>query len=339
MMVCVYGPCRGIERDNFVSWLYDLNIPPTANWLILGDFNFVRSHENRNRGGGDINDMFLFNEVIGHLGLLDLPLKGRNYTWSNMQKNPLLEQLDWFFTSCNWIMDYPNSMVLPLARKGSDHSPCIVNIDTDIPKAKLFRFEIFWVDLPGFLECVKSSWSKPSHKSYSSADLMDKLKNLWYALKKWHLSLARLKGLIQNGNNVIMLLDTLEEKRPLFTMEFNFCLIVKLHLDDLLLAECTYWHKRCTIRWIKQGEDNTKFFHAMATERFRRNAIAMLQDSEGNEVNDHDLMARMLWNEYKDRMGRSEGIDMQFDLAQIINHVVARRANDSFQQERNGRCN
>uniref|UniRef100_A0A453G251 Uncharacterized protein n=1 Tax=Aegilops tauschii subsp. strangulata TaxID=200361 RepID=A0A453G251_AEGTS len=41
----------------------------------------------------------IFNEIIGHLGLLELPIKGRSYTWSNMQDDPLLEQLDWFFTS------------------------------------------------------------------------------------------------------------------------------------------------------------------------------------------------------------------------------------------------
>lgn len=39
-----------------------------------------------------------------HLGLLELPIKGRSYTWSNMQENPLLEQLDWFFTSTTWIL-------------------------------------------------------------------------------------------------------------------------------------------------------------------------------------------------------------------------------------------
>jgi hypothetical protein len=45
--------------------------------------------------------MFLFNEVIGHLGLLELQLKGRKYTWSNKQNAPILEKLDWFFTSYN----------------------------------------------------------------------------------------------------------------------------------------------------------------------------------------------------------------------------------------------
>jgi hypothetical protein len=85
----------------FVSWLFNLQIPLCDNWLLLGDFNFIRSQLNRNKPGGDTNDMFLFNDIIGHLGLLELPLKGRKYTWSNMQNNPLLEQLDWFFTSMN----------------------------------------------------------------------------------------------------------------------------------------------------------------------------------------------------------------------------------------------
>jgi hypothetical protein len=59
----------------------------------------------------------------------------------------------------------------------------------------------------------------------------------------------------------------------------------------------------------------------MATERYRRNNIAMLKDSQGNEVSDHDQMAIMLWNSYRDRMGRSEGISMQFDLAALLPRV------------------
>jgi endonuclease/exonuclease/phosphatase family metal-dependent hydrolase len=106
----------------------------------MGDFNFIRSEENRNKPGGDVNDMFLFNEIIGHLGLLELPLKGRRFTWSNMQAQPLLEQLDWFFTSAEWISSFPNTTVMPLANTASDHVPCVINIDTVISKASIFRF-------------------------------------------------------------------------------------------------------------------------------------------------------------------------------------------------------
>ena len=88
----VYGPCGQQRIDIFVQWLCNLHIPFDANWLLLGDFNFMRSVDKRNMMGGDINDMFIFNEIIRHLGLLELPIKGRSYTWSNMQDNPLLEQ-------------------------------------------------------------------------------------------------------------------------------------------------------------------------------------------------------------------------------------------------------
>lgn len=234
----------------------------------------------RNKVGGDINDMFLFKEVIGHLGLLELPLKGRAYTWSNMQKNLLLEQLDWFFTGSNWISEYPNSLVLPLAKIGLDHVPCVVNIDTSIPKTKLFRFENYWVESPGFMECVSRSWAEVSNKSYSSAVVADKLKGLRYDLKRWHVSLVKLKCLIQKGNNVIMILDTLEEDGPLFCTEFNFRKIVKLHLEDLLMAECNYWKDQARGR-------KHKVISPMATKRFRRNNITMLKDETGTKFSDH----------------------------------------------------
>jgi hypothetical protein len=53
---------------------------------------------------------------------------------------------------------------------------------------------------------------------------------LRYELKKWHLSLDRLQTLIQKCNEVILALDTSEEKRALFTEEFNFRVIVKAAL-------------------------------------------------------------------------------------------------------------
>lgn len=60
-LVTVYGPCAGIERDNFLTWLHDLQILDDDLWLLLGDFNFYRSVFNMNKSGADINDIFLFN--------------------------------------------------------------------------------------------------------------------------------------------------------------------------------------------------------------------------------------------------------------------------------------
>jgi hypothetical protein len=54
MPVNVYGPCEGIERDNFVAWLFHLDISDENLWLLVGDFNFYRFVENKNREGANL---------------------------------------------------------------------------------------------------------------------------------------------------------------------------------------------------------------------------------------------------------------------------------------------
>lgn len=91
MLVVVYGPCRQPERDCFVSWLDSFNFDDDDLWLLIRDFNFYRSMDNRNKSGGSFIDTLIFNNIISNLGLIELPLKGRSFTWSNMQDSPLPE--------------------------------------------------------------------------------------------------------------------------------------------------------------------------------------------------------------------------------------------------------
>jgi hypothetical protein len=251
-----------------VKWLHDLDISFHENWLLVGDFNFMRSVDNRNKPGADMHDIFIFNEIISHLGLIELPLKGRSYTWSNMQDSPLLQQIDWFFTSCQWSLSFPDTVVLPLAKNTSDHIPCVVTIATVIPKARIFRFENHWIQQPGFLELVEKIWKIPVRAKSSAGIITAKLKNLRYELKRWGKNLSHFKDLITKCNQVIFLLDELEENIDLTRPEFNFRNIVKGHLKRLLQIQSDYWKSRCTIRWFKLGRENTNFFHSKATERY-----------------------------------------------------------------------
>ncbi|KAG2639909.1 hypothetical protein PVAP13_2KG050716 [Panicum virgatum] len=244
--------------------------------MLIGDFNFYRSLTDRNRPGGDINDVFIFNELISHLGLQEIPLKDRKYTWSNMQQEPLLEQIGWYFTSTNWISQYPNTLLLPLSKPTSDHIPCTVQIDTMIPKANVFRFENFWVDQPDFMNLVKSTWDSEIRATNSVTKLTAKLKMLRKVLKKWSKGISKINNLIQQCNEVLSVLDKLEEQMTLFIRESNFRTILKKHILSLLKFKHEYWRKRYTIRWTKFGDESTKFFHVAATERYRQNTITSL---------------------------------------------------------------
>ena len=82
------------------------------------------------------------------------------------------------------------------------------------------------------------------------------------------------------------------------------------------------------------GEENSKFFQALATERFRRNTISSLINDDGLSLSSHNAMAGLIWSSYKDRMGVSCGIDMLFDLENLIQPVpVLENLSEPFSDE------
>jgi hypothetical protein len=91
----IYGPCLFERKALFLDWFTNIDMPDNLDWIVLGDFNFTRKPSDRNKPGGDINDMLLFNDAISSLGLVELPLKGRQFTWSNMEWNKTLYWKDW----------------------------------------------------------------------------------------------------------------------------------------------------------------------------------------------------------------------------------------------------
>jgi hypothetical protein len=75
--------------------------------------------------------------------------------------------------------------MLPLAKTTSDHVPCVIQIGTNIPRARIFQFETHWVDESGFLEVVEAAWSRNPNCSNSATKITTKFKNLRKVLKKW----------------------------------------------------------------------------------------------------------------------------------------------------------
>lgn len=76
--------------------------------------------------------MMIFNNIIQHLDVVDIPFEGRHFTWSNMQDDPLLEMLDWVFTSISWALSYPGTCVKPLSRPISNHISYLIQMHSHI---------------------------------------------------------------------------------------------------------------------------------------------------------------------------------------------------------------
>jgi hypothetical protein len=67
-------------------------------WLICGDFNLILEADERstNRLTGMDRE---FRRLVNELALINLPLQGRRYTWSNSRENATFVRLDIFLFS------------------------------------------------------------------------------------------------------------------------------------------------------------------------------------------------------------------------------------------------
>lgn len=172
----IYAPCTTQGKREFLTWFKNVQMPDFTNWLLVGDFNLYRSPADRNKPRGDHTEMYLFNEAISALGLIELPLKGRRFTWTNKQLSPLLERLDWFFTSANWTISYPTTYVYPLVMETYDHVPCVISISTSIPRRSIFCFKIFWLEHHDFMNVVQQGWVSPTHITDAAKAITTKFK-------------------------------------------------------------------------------------------------------------------------------------------------------------------
>jgi polysaccharide pyruvyl transferase WcaK-like protein len=69
------------------------------------------------------------------------------------------------------------------------------------------------------------------------------------------------------------------------------------------------------------GGENTKFFHAKATERYRYNVISVIKDEQGNPMVEHNQKANARWTCYKNRMGVTNDTATQANISHLITRV------------------
>lgn len=285
----IYASCTDEGRTQFLDLFKGIDMPDTVDWLIVGDFTLTRYPENRNKPGGDINNMMVFNEAISQLAIEEIPLHGQRFTWSNKQENPLLQRLDWFFTSASWMLKYPETIATTLSRDTSNHVPCLISIKTQVPKAKVLRFENFWMQHNQFEQVLQHAWSVPVTQYDAAKSIVAKLKNIRRIFKEWSKLLPGLAKTIISTKQVISFLDILEESRDLSLQEWNFRAIVQEHLNQLL-----QYQQRETIKWVKFGDECIEFFHATASVKHRRSVITSLVDGQGVTHISHEEKADLL---------------------------------------------
>jgi hypothetical protein len=280
----VYGPNGDIDRrclwDELAGLMSYWDLP----WCIGGDFNIVRFPSERS-GGRRINGaMREFSEFISECGLMDLPLNGGVCTWSNTRS---WSRIDRFLISLDWEEKYPEALQKRLLCLCSDHFPIVLSCGRNKGGRKSFKFENMWLKEEGFVDKVRGWWESYNYQGSPSFIFAKKLKALKGDIINWNKTVFGNVGvLIKERTDELKALESAAERGGLNEEQRERKRILCRDLERALLQEIS-WRQKSRIKWLKEGDKCTKFFHLMANSNKRYNTIdslhidgAMSSDSE-----------------------------------------------------------
>ena len=219
-LTTVYGPTRSNLKDAFFQELISEKPPPGSKWLVSGDFNQIYRAQDKNKPNVDRSRIVRFRNALNLCELKEIHLQNRKFTWSNEQTNPTLSKLDSFFCNEDWDLDFGTHILHALSSSLSDHCPLLLANDKGPQRSKPFRFENFWIKMPGFKEVVQGAWSANSGHSDPYLNLFHKLTEVGKKLRKWSRTMfAHSKVQIHMALELILRLDVAQDLRPLSTSE------------------------------------------------------------------------------------------------------------------------
>ncbi|KAL0307119.1 UNVERIFIED_CONTAM: hypothetical protein Sradi_6129200, partial [Sesamum radiatum] len=234
-------------------------------WIVGGDFNTVLSPEERSGGSARSGiAMSDFHDAIADCALVDAGYVGSPYTWYCRR---LRQRLDRVLISSCWMTVFPKMQVAHLELSQSDHRGLLIEAECSVErKVSSFRFQHMWTTHSEFLGVVRQNWRYPTVGS-GMMRLQQKLTRLKHCLKKWN------KTVFENVfDNVAAAERGLKEADEAYDqdpcdrtlVERNRC---SAELVRALAQEETFWRQKAGIRWAKDGERNTRYFHSLVQKR------------------------------------------------------------------------
>ncbi|XP_066317643.1 uncharacterized protein [Miscanthus floridulus] len=314
----VYGPSDHSLTDQFLTDLTGVASSISAPWLLIGDFNLTRSPSDKNNANFNFSLASRFNQTIDALQLFELPLLDRLFTWTNKRASPTLARLDRAFICTGFGELYPSTTLTSGHRPTSDHTPIIATIQSKIPKPSAFRLERSWLLDPSYLPAALLAWHSVPSGDNEAAVLVAQIKVARQASKVWLRKHRSPPHLYHNCYFIIRLLDYLEEFRPLIPGERCLRDLCSQRLELYLCQRAAYWKQRAKFRALKEGDANTKFFHARASGRRRKNQIATIT-VDGVQLITHQDKSDAMTAYYTSILGITNATSWNFDLSTLYN--------------------
>lgn len=217
-----------------------------------------------------------FCNVVDECGLHDLGFTGSRYTWEHFRGSNkwVQERLDRGLVNDDWKRVFPDAELCVLDVSTSDHLPLLLQLHRRVyvPKRRIFEFENLWLREKDCMQIVESSWNEVHH-----GDILCKINNCAVTLEEWGGGVV--KEFKQKSLTVRNELWQFRSRRDAYGVERYNRARNKFH--ELLKRQEIYWQQRAKQFWLRNGDQNTRFFQKYASSRRKNNNFTELKDKDG----------------------------------------------------------
>ncbi|XP_039126606.1 uncharacterized protein LOC120262766 [Dioscorea cayenensis subsp. rotundata] len=222
--------------------------------------------------------------------------------WAELISNKGVK-LDHFLVNKGWLDRFPSVVQVSLPRLGSDHVPIRLEVGSHFSKPRPFRYELVWSTGEGFHKLVQHWWTAISPIGCGAFIFSKKLARVRAHLRHWakfRFGSIKLKKLALLHE--IEVLDIAKDSRMLTDIETREEEVLIGKLLDVQKQEEIYWKQRSRLQWLKEEDENMKFFHAVANGRKNRNFIPCVIHGGSTLVDEHDI-GRLFTNHFTQQFG------------------------------------
>ncbi|XP_058075531.1 uncharacterized protein LOC131223951 [Magnolia sinica] len=293
IVISVYGPSEDSLRLNFWDELTSIRQSFSGPCCFVGDFNVIRFAEEYSRIRRTTHAMQSFSDWIQDQELVDLPLAGAKFTWTNGRKSQIQSRLDRFLLSTDWIEEFPSVNQIALPRTTSDHCPILLSVVDVNWGPKPFKFNSAWLGINGFKQKIVEWWPSPQVDGFASHRLCCRLRFIKEKLKEWKEEEywkreIETEALFAEFHQI----DSSVEGKDLPMDVLSRRIHIIQSLSSRSLEDELSWRLKSRTRWISEGDKNTKYFHCMANMRAWTKAILSIS-KDSIQVDDRDEISEI----------------------------------------------
>ncbi|XP_078149480.1 uncharacterized protein LOC144544804 [Carex rostrata] len=168
----------------------------------------------------------------------------------------------------------------------SDHPPLLLHCRQNHTNWKTLRLENFWLNYPQVKQIINHIWAAEPADPNPTNDFVLRTKKLQEESRAWHLqNFKKSNEELSICKAKILQLDQKEENAPLNQEEFTERVKMRERVFELANIIEARWRQRARCKWLQEGDKNTRYFHARASARCRKNRVDEIKDAQGRPVN------------------------------------------------------